>query len=179
MFNTVWFPLFLVAAGAVVALAAALARGSASSPSTLSAPSGTRDYQEEYTSPDFGDTAGFAITSYPSNDILIPGRFWLINGRTAEIEYNIVPNNFARLRVAEDGNLDIPDAFTDNEHESATTYPVGDIEVTQSQSPGRRSMLQWRKGEFEYVLLSEEPEMNVLGGVSTDFVTQTEANKTS
>ena len=99
MFNTVWFPLFLVAAGAVVALAAALARGSASSPSTLSAPSGTCDYQEEYTSPDFGDTAGFAITSYPSNDILIPGRFWLINGRTAEIEYNIVPNNFARLRV--------------------------------------------------------------------------------
>lgn len=179
MFNTVWFPLFLVAAGAVVALAAALARGSASSPSTPSAPSGTRDYQEEYTSPDFGDTAGFAITSYPSNDILIPGRFWLINGRTAEIEYNIVPNNFARLRVAEDGNLDIPDAFTDNEHESAATYPVGDIEVTQNQSPGRRSMLQWRKGEFEYVLLSEEPEMNVLGGVSTDFVTQTEANKTS
>ena len=179
MFNTVWFPLFLVAAGAAVALAAALARGSASSLSTPSAPSGTRDYQEEYTSPDFGDTAGFAITSYPSNDILIPGRFWLINGRTAEIEYNIVPNNFARLRVAEDGNLDIPDAFTDNEHESAATYPVGDIEVTQSQSPGRRSMLQWRKGEFEYVLLSEEPEMNVLGGVSTDFVTQTEANKTS
>ena len=48
-----------------------------------------------------------------------------------------------------------------------------------SQSPGRRSMLQWRKGEFEYVLLSEEPEMNALFGVSTDFVTQTEANKTS
>ena len=172
MFDTVWFPLFLVAAAAIVVLAAALSRTNAA------APDKSRDYQEEYSAPDFGETAGFAITSYPSNDILIPGRFWLINGKTAEIEYNIVPDNFARLRVAELGNLDIPDAFTENAYESVTTYSVEGIEVTQSQSPGRRGMIQWRKGEFEYVPLSEEPQMNLIGGVSTDFVTQTEANKT-
>ena len=44
-------------------------------------------YQEEYSAPDFTESAGFAVTMYPSTDILIPGLFWLINRKTAEIEY--------------------------------------------------------------------------------------------
>ena len=49
-------------------------------------PTGQRSYQEEYSAPDFTESAGFAVTMYPSTDILIPGRFWLINRKTAEIE---------------------------------------------------------------------------------------------
>lgn len=48
---------------------------------------------------------------YPSTDILIPGRFWLINRKTAEIEYNVIPAGDVRLRVAQTGQLDVPDTY--------------------------------------------------------------------
>lgn len=135
-----------------------------------------RSYQEEYAAPDFTEQAGFVITGYPSTDILIPGRFWLVNRRTAEIEYNVVPAGIVRLRVAQSGQMDVPDSYLAQEYESVSTWQADGIPVTLSQSPGRRAMASWTRREFDYLLLCEEPQMNLLGGVIQDFVTQTSAS---
>ena len=44
-------------------------------------PADTGNQQREYTSPDYARTAGFAISEHPDTEILIPQRFWLINGQ--------------------------------------------------------------------------------------------------
>jgi hypothetical protein len=100
-----WLILFLAVVGIAALIAAAMMwqKESIQQPGT---PTGQRSYQEEYSAPDFTESAGFAVTMYPSTDILIPGRFWLINRKTAEIEYNVIPAGGVRLRVAQTGQLD-------------------------------------------------------------------------
>lgn len=73
-----WLILFLAVVGIAALIAAAMMwqKESIQQPGT---PTGLRSYQEEYSAPDFTESAGFAVTMYPSTDILIPGRFWLIN----------------------------------------------------------------------------------------------------
>ena len=95
-----WLILFLAVVGIAALIAAAMMwqKESIQQPGT---PTGQRSYQEEYSAPDFTESAGFAVTMYPSTDILIPGRFWLINRKTAEIEYNVIPAGGVRLRVAQ------------------------------------------------------------------------------
>ena len=80
-----WLILFLAVVGIAALIAAAMMwqKESIQQPGT---PTGQRSYQEEYSAPDFTESAGFAVTMYPSTDILIPSRFWLINRKTAEIE---------------------------------------------------------------------------------------------
>ena len=104
-----WLILFLAVVGIAALIAAAMMwqKESIQQPGT---PTGQRSYQEEYSAPDFTESAGFAVTMYPSTDILIPGRFWLINRKTAEIEYNVIPAGGVRLRVAQTGQLDVPSA---------------------------------------------------------------------
>ena len=103
-----WLILFLAVVGIAALIAAAMMwqKESIQQPGT---PTGQRSYQEEYSAPDFTESAGFAVTMYPSTDILIPSRFWLINRKTAEIEYNVIPAGDVRLRVAQTGQLDVPD----------------------------------------------------------------------
>ena len=36
-------------------------------------------------------------------------------------------------------------------------------------------MLRWSRDGFDFVLLAETPEMNLLGGVAADFVRQSAA----
>jgi len=40
-------------------------------------------------------------------------------------------------------------------------------------------MASWTRNGFDYLLLCEEPQMNLLGGVIQDFVTQTTASTVS
>lgn len=167
----IWFYLFLLASALFVATAAALFV--ALHPATDEAYTG--NLQQEYSSPAFPRTAGFAITSHPESEILVPHRMWLINHGTAEIEYVITPDNFARLRAAPAGTMEIPDGFSDQEYESVFSYQIDGITVTQSQSPGRNGMLQWTRDGFDFALFAETPEMNLLGGVATDFVRQSAA----
>lgn len=170
----IWFYLFLLASALFVATAAALFL--ALHPATDEADTG--NIQQEYSAPTFSRTAGFSITSHPDNEILVPHRMWLINHGTAEIEYVITPDNFARLRAAPAGAMDIPDGFSDQEYESVASYKIDGITVTQSQSPGRNGMLQWTRDGFDFALFAETPEMNLLGGVATDFVRQSAAAET-
>lgn len=169
----IWFYLFLLASALFVITAAALFV--ALHPATDETDTG--NVQQEYTAPTFPRTAGFAITSHPDSEILVPRRTWLINHGTAEIEYVITPDNFARLRAAPTGTMDIPDGFSDQEYESVYSYQIDGITVTQSQSPGRDGMLQWNRDGFDFALFAETPEMNLLGGVATDFVRQTAATQ--
>ena len=76
-----WLILFLAVVGIAALIAAAMMwqKESIQQPGT---PTGQRSYQEEYSAPDFTESAGFAVTMYPSTDILIPSRFWLINRKT-------------------------------------------------------------------------------------------------
>lgn len=130
-----------------------------------------------YALPDYTDRAGFRVDTYPDDEILIPERFWLVNNDTAAIEYNVVPDNAVTLRVAKTGLLRIPEEFLDHDYESEDEFLIDDIRVTKQQSAGRYAMLSWQRGEFDYVLLAENPEMNLIGGVSTNFVRGTSASR--
>ena len=175
---SIWLILFLAVVGIAALIAAAMMwqKESIQQPGT---PTGQRSYQEEYSAPDFTESAGFAVTMYPSTDILIPGRFWLINRKTAEIEYNVIPAGDVRLRVAQTGQLDVPDTYLACQYENVATVPIDGTEVTLSQNPGRNAMASWTRNGFDYLLLCEEPQMNLLGGVIQDFVTQTTASTVS
>ena len=129
-----WLILFLAVVGIAALIAAAMMwqKESIQQPGT---PTGQRSYQEEYSAPDFTESAGFAVTMYPSTDILIPGRFWLINRKTAEIEYNVIPAGGVRLRVAQTGQLDVPDTYLAYQYESVATVLIDSTEVTQRLYP--------------------------------------------
>ena len=179
MSQTFWMILLLAVVGIAALLAAVMVWQKDSGKPQNDMPSGQRSYQEEYSAPDFMERAGFAVTAYPSTDLLIPGRFWLINSKTAEIEYNAIPAGNVRLRVAQTGLIDVPDQYLSHKYESVTTILIDSVEVTLSQSPGRLAMASWTRSEFDYLLLCEEPQMNLLGGIIQDFVTQTTASSVS
>ena len=149
-----WLILFLAVVGIAALIAAAMMwqKESIQQPGT---PTGQRSYQEEYSAPDFTESAGFAVTMYPSTDILIPGR------------------------VAQTGQLDVPDTYLAYQYETVATVLIDGTEVTLSQNPGRNAMASWTRNGFDYLLLCEEPQMNLLGGVIQDFVTQTTASTVS
>ena len=68
-----WLILFLAVVGIAALIAAAMMwqKESIQQPGT---PTGQRSYQEEYSAPDFTESAGFAVTMYPSTDILMSER---------------------------------------------------------------------------------------------------------
>ena len=170
----IWFYLFWLACALFISTAAALF--AALHPAQDRADLGS--VQREYSAPNYARTAGFAIRSHPDSEILRPRRFWLVNEATAEIEYTITPDNFARLRAAPAGSLDIPDSYQNAEYESVAEYEIDGITITQSQSPGRDGMLRWSRDGFDFALLAETPEMNLLGGVADEFVRQSAAQRT-
>ena len=80
------------------------------------------------------------------------------------------PETEAEYRV----EYDTPD-YTDEEYEMVTNYEIDGIPVTQYQSPGRLGMSTWTKEGFDYAVTAENPEMNLLNGVTYDFVMNTDA----
>ena len=138
----------------------------------------TREEWVEYATPDFTETAGFQIASFPDDEISEANQFFLVSGDTAEILYNVVPNNVLELRIAKPNTLRVPDAYLVEHYESKTEYDVDGIKVTVYQSPGRRGLVTWNKNGFDYVILTPNPDMNLLGGLAQNFVRNTDTQTT-
>jgi hypothetical protein len=137
----------------------------------------SRDAYSEYSLPDYSDTAGFYLVSLPVTDILIPERYWLVNDKVAEVEYKVAPNWRVTLRAAETGNLVIPKPYSDATYDNTSEYAIETIPVTHKASPGQKVLITWSKNGFDYALYSNEPEMNLMGGITYDFVTKSDAKK--
>ena len=50
-----------------------------------------RETRTEYLHPDYGQACGFRVASAPSSEVILPYRYWLIEERVSEIDYDIVP----------------------------------------------------------------------------------------
>ena len=74
---------------------------------------GGRETRTEYLQPNYGQTGGFRVSSAPSNEIIIPYRYWLIEGQVSEIDYDIVPGRRMSLRTARTGQMLYPVGFFD------------------------------------------------------------------
>lgn len=135
----------------------------------------SREVHVEYGEPDYTNSAGFRMESIPDDDILTPTRYWLVDGENAEIEYAVAYSDDITFRVAPAGRLQVPDKYADYDYESLGSYPVGDVDVTLQQSPGRASVFNWTKNGFDYAVFAPGSEMNLMGGVSQQFITQSNA----
>ena len=69
---------------------------------------GGRETRTEYLQPNYGQTGGFRVSSAPSNEIIMPYRYWLIEGQVSEIDYDIVPGRRMSLRTARTGQYALP-----------------------------------------------------------------------
>ena len=72
---------------------------------------GGRETRTEYLQPNYGQTGGFRVSSAPSNEIIMPYRYWLIEGQVSEIDYDIVPGRRMSLRTAKQGQMLYPTDF--------------------------------------------------------------------
>ncbi|WP_303916308.1 hypothetical protein [Subdoligranulum variabile] len=134
-----------------------------------------RDTRTQYLSPNYSDSAGFRLTAYPNNELVILQRYWLINESIAALDYNIVPGRFMTLFIAKRGKMRFPDNYYADAFESVEQYDIAGLTVTQSQKAGRRAAVYWTRGDFEYLIYSEEPEMNMMNGLAYYFVNNTRA----
>ena len=100
-------------------------------------------------------------------------RYWPVDDGVAEVEFSVAHSDDVTLRAAPAGTLNLPARYRDNEYESVGIYPVGDVDVTLSQSPGRESIFTWTQDGFDFAVFAPGAEMNVMGGISTEFVTGT------
>lgn len=134
-----------------------------------------RETRTEYLQPNYGQTGGFRVASTPNNEIIIPYRYWLIEGRVSEIDYNIVPGRRMSLRTAKQGQMLYPAGFFDLAFEDVQQYEIDGIMVTQRQNAGRITGISWARDGYEYLLYSMQPEMNMVVGLAVEFVTNTRA----
>lgn len=169
MVESIWFVIALVLL-AVVSVALILMI-------VLRADAGVsgRDTRTQYLSPNYSDSAGFRLTAYPNNELVILQRYWLINESIAALDYNIVPGRFMTLFIAKRGKMRFPDNYYADAFESVEQYEIAGLTVTQSQKAGRRAAVYWTRGDFEYLIYSEEPEMNMMNGLAYYFVNNTRA----
>lgn len=169
MVESIWFVIALVLL-AVVSVALILMI-------VLRADAGVsgRDTRTQYLSPNYSDSAGFRLTAYPNNELVILQRYWLINESIAALDYNIVPGRFMTLFIAKRGKMRFPDNYYADAFESVEQYDIAGLTVTQSQKAGRRAAVYWTRGDFEYLIYSEEPEMNMMNGLAYYFVNNTRA----
>ncbi len=88
-----------------------------------------------------------------------------------------MPGRFMTLFIAKRGQMKFPDNFYSDAFESVEQYDISGLTVTQSQKAGRRSAVYWTRDGFEYLIYSEEPEMNMINGLAVYFVNNTKAEK--
>ena len=134
---------------------------------------GGRETRTEYLQPNYGQTGGFRVSSAPSNEIIMPYRYWLIEGQVSEIDYDIVPGRRMSLRTARTGQMLYPAGFFDLAFEDVQQYDIDG--VTQRQNAGRITGISWTREGYEYLLYSLQPEMNMIAGLAVEFVTNTRA----
>ena len=132
-----------------------------------------RETRTEYLQPNYGETGGFRVSSAPSNETIIPYRYWLIEGQVSEIDYDIVPGRRMSLRTAKQGQMLYPTDFFEFAFEDVQQYDIDGITVTQRQNAGRISSIFWVRDGYEYLLYSMQPEMNMIAGLAVPFVTNT------
>ena len=132
-----------------------------------------RETRTEYLQPNYGQTGGFRVSSAPSNETIIPYRYWLIEGQVSEIDYDIVPGRRMSLRTAKQGQMLYPTDFFEFAFEDVQQYDIDGITVTQRQNAGRISSIFWVRDGYEYRLYSMQPEMNMIAGLAVPFVTNT------
>lgn len=132
-----------------------------------------RETRTEYLQPNYGETGGFRVSSAPSNENIIPYRYWLIEGQVSEIDYDIVPGRRMSLRTAKQGQMLYPTDFFEFAFEDVQQYDIDGITVTQRQNAGRISSIFWVRDGYEYLLYSMQPEMNMIAGLAVPFVTNT------
>ena len=132
-----------------------------------------RETRTQYLSPNYSQSAGFRLTAYPNNELIILQRYWLI----AALDYTIVPGRFMTLFIARRGRMRFPDNYYADAFESVEQYDINGLTVTQSQKAGRRAAVYWARGDFEYLIYSEEPEMNMMNGLAVYFVNNTRAER--
>lgn len=134
-----------------------------------------RETRTEYLQPNYGQTGGFRVSSSPNNEIIIPYRYWLIEGQVSEIDYDIAPGRRMSLRTAKSGQLLYPAGFFDLAFEDVEQYDIDGITVTQRQNAGRIAGISWTRDGYDYLLYSLQPEMNMVAGLAVEFVTNTRA----
>ena len=115
------------------------------------------------------------MTAYPDNELIILQRYWLIEESIAALDYSIVPGRFMTLFISKRGKMRFPENYYADAFESVEQYDISGITVTQSQKAGRRAAVYWTRGDFEYLIYSEEPEMNMMNGLAYYFVNNTRA----
>lgn len=136
-----------------------------------------RQTRTEYLQPNYNEVAGFRLTAYPDNEIIIPQRYWLIESEVAEIDFIIVPGRAMSLRAARQGTMREPINLTANGYERTEQYEIDGLTVTQKQNAGRFTSLSWARDGFEYILYSQKPEMNMVSGLGVPFVVNTRAEE--
>lgn len=134
-----------------------------------------RESRTQYLAPNYSQSAGFRLTAYPNNELVILQRYWLIDESIAALDYSIVPGRFMTLFVAKQGKMRFPDNYYADAFESVEQYDISGLTVTQSQKAGRRAAVYWAQDGFEYLIYSEEPEMNMMNGLAYYFVNNTRA----
>lgn len=136
-----------------------------------------RETRTQYLAPNYSQSAGFRLTAYPDNELVILQRYWLIDESIAALDYTIVPGRFMTLFIAKRGKMRFPDNYYADAFESVEQYDIAGLTVTQSQKAGRRCAVYWTRDDFEYLIYSEEPEMNMMNGLAYYFVNNTRAEK--
>ena len=136
-----------------------------------------RETRTQYLSPNYSQSAGFRLTAYPNNELIILQRYWLIDESIAALDYTIVPGRFMTLFIARRGRMRFPDNYYADAFESVEQYDINGLTVTQSQKAGRRAAVYWARGDFEYLIYSEEPEMNMMNGLAVYFDNNTRAER--
>ena len=134
-----------------------------------------RETRTEYLHPDYGQACGFRVASAPSSEVILPYRYWLIEERVSEIDYDIVPGRRMSLRTARTGQMLYPTGFFDLAFEDVQQYDIDGVTVTQRQNAGRITGISWTREGYEYLLYSLQPEMNMIAGLAVEFVTNTRA----
>ncbi|HJD22294.1 MAG TPA: hypothetical protein H9915_10850 [Candidatus Gemmiger faecigallinarum] len=171
MEQTIWIILTAVFAASTAGMAVFLVvvRRASRSPDRTDG----RETYVEYKTPEYVGYRGFRLNGLPDSDVLTPTRYWLVDGGVAEVEYSVAHSDDVTLRAAPSGTLTLPLEYSKHEYESVHEFPVGDVNVTLSQSPGRESIFTWTQGGFDFAVFAPGAEMNVMGGLSTEFVTET------
>ena len=113
-----------------------------------------RETRTQYLSPNYSQSAGFRLTAYPNNELIILQRYWLIDESIAALDYTIVPGRFMTLFIARLGRMRFPDNYYADAFESVEQYDINGLTVTQSQKAGRRAAVYWARGDFEYLIYS-------------------------
>lgn len=172
MEQTIWMLLAAGFAAVSAGLAVMLAHSCHRVRRCARRPDGRETYVE-YAVPEYMAAAGFRLDQLPDSDTLTPTRYWLVDDNVAEVEYSVADSDDVTLRAAPSGTLTLPARYRDHDYESSYVYPVGDVDVTLSQSPGRESLFTWTQNGFDFAVFAAGAEMNLMGGISPEFIAGT------